>query len=56
MSIYSDYKCGALSDAEFRDECIRENRRDRYEREYIDDFERMFYESEDENDVESGDD
>lgn len=38
MSIYSDYKVGALSDDEFRNMCIRENRRERQE--YIDEWER----------------
>ena len=36
MSIYSDYKVGAISDEEFRNFGVRENRRDRrdrYERE-----------------------
>ena len=37
MSIFSDYKVGALSDWEFEQECKRMNRE---EREYIDDFER----------------
>ena len=31
MSIYSDHKCGAMDDFEFRQACIRENMRDRYE-------------------------
>lgn len=35
MSIYSDYKCGALTDDEFRFLCNEENRRDRYEREHM---------------------
>lgn len=38
MSIYSDYKVGALSDDEFRNMCILENRRERQE--YIDEWER----------------
>lgn len=33
MSIYSDYKCGALSDEQFENECRRENRRERINRE-----------------------
>ena len=33
MSIYSDYKVGALSDEEFREECKRINREDRIDRE-----------------------
>ena len=36
MSIYSDYKVGALSDDEFNNLCAIENRKERY----IDDFER----------------
>ena len=49
MSIYSDHKVGALSDDEFREECARENRIDRAEREYIDDFERLADEEFDED-------
>jgi len=30
MSAYSDWKCEALSDREYRDECIKENRRERF--------------------------
>ena len=30
MSIYSDYKTGALSDYTFREACKRENARERY--------------------------
>lgn len=37
MSMFSDYKRGALSDDEFRSLAARENRK---ERDYIDDFER----------------
>ena len=54
MSIYSDYKCGALSDDEFKSLCRRENEMERYDlliekQEYHtdDDFEE---ESEDKND------
>ena len=47
MSVYSDYKVGALSETEYQNLCVRENARDRCEREYIDDFERGFYEQED---------
>lgn len=36
ISIYSDYKVGALSDEEYHNLCAIENRRERY----IDDFER----------------
>lgn len=34
MSIFSDYKCGALSDEEFRSACAEMNRQDRWEREH----------------------
>ena len=34
MSIYSDYKCGAITWEEFRRECARENREDRYYRDH----------------------
>lgn len=34
MSIFSDYACGALSDAEFKSECARMNAEDRYDREH----------------------
>lgn len=47
MSVYSDYKVGALSETEYHNLCVEENARERYEREYIDDFERGFYEQED---------
>ena len=30
MSSYSDWKCGALSDDEYRDECNHEARQDRF--------------------------
>lgn len=35
MSIFSDYKCGALTDEQFENECRRMNRRDNIEREMI---------------------
>lgn len=35
MSIYSDYKVGAISDEELRNFGVRENRRDRCERECL---------------------
>lgn len=35
MSIYSDYKCGALTEDEYRNECARENRKDRIQREMV---------------------
>lgn len=34
MSIYSDYKVGAMDDIEFHNACVRENMIDRYEREH----------------------
>lgn len=43
MSIYSDYKVGALSDDEYDNLCAHENRKERY----IDDFERYAYDDED---------
>ena len=55
MSIFSDYKVGALSDVEFHNACVEMNARDRWEREYLDDFER-FYEEEAENDDDGEDD
>ena len=42
MSIFSDHSAGAMSDAEFRNECNRMNRQDRYEREQ--EHERFFFE------------
>jgi len=51
MSIFSDYKVGALSDLEFKQECRRMNRE---EREYIDDFERYAEEHDDEEEWENG--
>jgi len=48
MSIFSDYKVGALSDWEFEQEAARMNREDRWEREHMyDDLE-----TEDEDDEE----
>ncbi len=44
MSIHSDYKVGALSDVEYRNLCAEENRR---ERAYIDEWERIYYEEDD---------
>ena len=35
MSIFSDHNCGALSDDEFREECKRMDRRERYEQEHM---------------------
>lgn len=30
MSMYSDYKCGAMTETEFHNACVRENLKDRY--------------------------
>lgn len=38
ISIYSDYKVGALDDVEFHNLCVEENAR---ERAYIDEWERL---------------
>lgn len=43
MSIYSDYKAGALEDKEYHNLSARENRKERY----IDEWERYAYEDED---------
>lgn len=56
MSIYSDYKVGAITKEEFDSYAAEKNRRDRWEREhefdYLDDFERMeCEEGDDEDDV-----
>ena len=50
--MYSDYKCGAISDSDFRNMCARENRK---EREYIDIWERLAEETEDEKESEDYD-
>ena len=34
MSIFSDYKCGAMSDREFHNACVHMNAEDRWEREH----------------------
>ena len=36
MSIFSDYKVGALSDVEFHNACVEMNARDRWERDQED--------------------
>lgn len=39
MSIFSDCKCGALTEEEFKMECTRMNNQDRYEQEHeFDDY------------------
>ena len=49
MSIYSDYKVGALSDEEFRSLCAWENAKDRYDMEHeFDDYDTDFDEEGDE--------
>lgn len=45
MSIFSDYKVGALTDEQFENECRRMNRRDRIEREEEED--KLLYHDED---------
>lgn len=35
MSIFSDYKAGALTDEEFHNECVKMNTQDRYEQEHM---------------------
>ena len=35
MSIFSDYKVGALTDEEFHNECVKMNMQDRYEQEHM---------------------
>lgn len=44
MSIFSDHKCGALSDDEFECECARMNNQDRVERE---EFEQLYQDDDD---------
>ena len=34
MSIFSDYRVGALDEVEFHNACVEENARDRWEREH----------------------
>ena len=36
MSIFSDHENGYMDDYEYREECKRMNRQDRYEREHLD--------------------
>lgn len=49
MSIFSDHECGALSDAEFRDECIRMNREERFFEDHMyDDLDQIEDEEEEE--------
>ena len=47
MSYISDYKCGAMTDEEYRGHCVRVNRQ---EREWVDEWEKLEEESEDEED------
>ena len=49
MSIFSDYAVGAMTDEEYRDECIRMNLQDRYEREH--EFDECEYEEDEDYDV-----
>ena len=48
MSIFSDYKVGALSEVEFHNACVEMNARDRWEREH--DFELETEDPDDEGD------
>ncbi len=56
MSIFSEYKCGAISDVEFHNACVEMNAQDRWEREHeyddllIDDGYDEYEESEEDND------
>ena len=50
MSIFSDYKCGALSEVEFHNACVEMNARDRWEREH--EFDDMWSMDEDESEDE----
>ena len=54
MSIFSDYKVGALSEVEFHNACVEMNAQDRWEREFF--FEPDFddLESLDEEECENG--
>lgn len=54
MSIFSDYKVGALSEVEFHNACVEMNARDRWERDHFfepdfDDLESLDEDEEDEN-------
>lgn len=46
MSIFSDYECGAMDEFEFKEECKRMDRQERYEREHL--FDDVESEDEDE--------
>ena len=49
MSIFSDYRVGALSEVEFHNACVEMNARDRWEREHeFDDMDDDESEDEDE--------
>ena len=48
MSIYSDYKVGAMDEVEFHNACVTENMRDRWERDEN-------YDDNRETDLEEGD-
>ena len=55
MSIFSDYKCGAMDYDEFKQACARMNAEDRYEREHLFDGDRcescIYYDPEAEEDT-----
>ena len=56
MSIFSDYRVGALSEVEFHNACVEMNARDRWEREH--EYDEVDFEEHDDElvlDVEEGD-
>lgn len=53
MSIYSDYKVGAIDDFEFEQYAAEENRRDRWERNHL--YDEFDYDSESDSESESED-
>ena len=50
MSIFSDYRVGALSEVEFHNACVEMNARDRWEREH--EFDDMWDDDESEDEDE----
>lgn len=49
MSAYSDYKCGAMTEQEYKGHCVRVNRK---ERDWIDEWEKL---EEGENEIQDTD-
>ena len=43
MSIFSDYKCGALTKEEFESECAAMNNKERYEESHMNDYDEYEY-------------